>query len=86
LACSEEIKVLLQKLIFGRRLANWEFTERKIGELEAVAAMGLDALASSAYGPEAALAILMSLGAAGTAVIGWIMAPILALLAILYIS
>jgi hypothetical protein len=32
--------------------------------------MGLDALASSAYGPEAALAILMPLGIAGTAVIG----------------
>lgn len=78
--------MLLRKLIFGRRLANWEFTERKIRELEGVPAMGLDALASSAYGPEAALAILMPLGAAGTAVIGWIMAPILALLAILYTS
>jgi amino acid transporter len=79
-------RVLPRKLLFGRRLANWELTERKIGEFEGVPAMGLDALASSAYGPEAALAILMPLGIAGTAVIGWIMAPILALLAILYTS
>src|SRR5207237_7153763 len=48
--------------------------------------MGLDGLSSSAYGPEAALTILMPLGAAGLAYIGWVMAPIIALLAILAAS
>lgn len=48
--------------------------------------MGLDGFASSAYGPEAALTILAALGAASTAYIGWVMAPIVALLVILFAS
>lgn len=48
--------------------------------------MGLDGFASSAYGPEAALTVLMTLGAASTTYIGWVMAPILILLAILFAS
>ncbi len=48
--------------------------------------MGLDGLSSSAYGPEAALTILIPLGAAGLSWIGWVMAPIIALLAILAAS
>lgn len=72
--------------ILGRRLANRESSQRKIGTFEGVPAMGLDGLSSSAYGPEAALTILMPLGAAGLAYIGWVMAPIVALLAILAAS
>lgn len=60
--------------------------ERRIGALEGIPAMGLDGLGSSSYGPEAALTMLMPLGAAGLAYIGWVMVPILALLAILYVS
>jgi hypothetical protein len=56
--------------ILGRRLANREFDERKIGAFEGVPAMGLDGLGSSAYGPEAALAVLIPLGAAGTSYLG----------------
>jgi amino acid transporter len=48
--------------------------------------MGLDGLGSSAYGPEAALTILMPLGGASLAYIGWVMAPVLLLLAILFAS
>jgi amino acid transporter len=48
--------------------------------------MGLDALGSSSYGPEAALAILIPVGAVGVSYIGYVMAPILALLAVLYVS
>src|SRR4051812_18930167 len=48
--------------------------------------MGLDGLGSSAYGPEAALTILIPLGAASLSYIGWVMAPIVALLAILFAS
>jgi amino acid transporter len=72
--------------LLGRRLANREQKERKIGALEGVPAMGLDALGSSAYGPEAALTVLIPLGAASLAWIGWIMAPIVALLLILFAS
>jgi amino acid transporter len=76
----------LVRLVLGRTLANREHNERKIGVLEGVPAMGLDGLGSSAYGPEAALTILLPLGAAGLASIGTVMLPILALLAILYVS
>jgi amino acid transporter len=54
--------------------------------IEGVPAMGLDGPASSAYGPEAALTILIPAGAAGLHVITPIMAAILALLAILCVS
>ena len=78
--------VRLGSLILGRRLANWEQDQRKIGALEGVAAMGLDGLGSSAYGPEAALTVLIPLGAASLAHIGWVMTPIVLLLLILYAS
>ncbi len=77
---------LLSRLILGRALANRESGGRKIGVFEGVPEMGLDALASSSYGPEAALAILIPLGAAGTGYLRPIMAVILALLVILYLS
>jgi amino acid transporter len=73
-------------LVFGRRLANQEHEERKIGWAAAVPAMGLDGLGSSSYGPEAALTILMPLGAASLYNVGWVIAPIVGLLAILYVS
>src|SRR3982751_3265685 len=72
--------------LLGRRLANRESRERKIGSFEGVPTMGLDALGSSAYGPEAALTILMPLGAASLGWIGWVMAPIIALLGVLFLS
>ena len=49
-------------------------------------ALGLDALGSSAYGPEAALTLLIPLGAAGPRYIGPITAVLLVLLALLYFS
>jgi amino acid transporter len=73
-------------VLLGRRLANREQTDRKIGALEGVPAMGLDGLGSSAYGPEAALTVLLPLGAASVSYIGWVMAPILVLLLILFAS
>jgi amino acid transporter len=76
----------LRKLLLGRRLANRESEERKIGAWEGIPAMGLDGLGSSAYGPEAALTVLVVLGASSLAYIGWVMAPILVLLAILFAS
>jgi amino acid transporter len=76
----------LLKLLLGRRLPNEEYAERKISAFEGVPAMGLDLLASSSYGPEAAAMVLMPLGAAGLGYIGMVMPPILLLLAILYVS
>lgn len=73
-------------LLLGRRLANREQSEQKIGWIAGVPAMGLDGLGSASYGPEAALTILIPLGAISLAWIGWIVAPIIALLAILYLS
>lgn len=75
----------LSDLVLGRSLANRELQQRKLEVLEGVPSMGLDALASSAYGPEAALTILAPLGALGPHAV-WIMGPILLLLAILYAS
>ncbi|MFC4308885.1 APC family permease [Steroidobacter flavus] len=76
----------LRSLILGRRLANRELRERRIGAFEGVPAMGLDGLGSSSYGPEAALSVLIPLGAASLSYIGWVMAPIVGLLAILFAS
>jgi amino acid transporter len=76
----------LLDFVLGRRLANREQGDRKIGWFAGVPAMGLDGLGSSSYGPEAALTILIPLGALSVAMIGWVIAPIVALLAILYLS
>src|SRR5688572_11441032 len=76
----------LSRLLFGRRLASHEQAEQKIGPVAGVPALGLDGLASSSYGPEAALAILIPLGAAGLGYIGPVITAILLVLGILYIS
>ena len=76
----------LSSILIGRRLANQERQARKITAIEGVPAMGLDGLGSSAYGPEAALTILIPLGAEGLHLIRPIMAAILVLLALLYLS
>src|SRR5258708_40330466 len=78
--------MLLLRVLLGRPLSNREQNERKLRPLEGVPAMGLDGLSSSAYGPEAALAVLIPAGAAALAWLGWVMVPILTLLAILYVS
>jgi len=76
---------LLDKLL-GRPLASSEQGEQKIGFLSGVPTFGLDGLSSAAYGPEAALTILLPLGAVGLAYIGPIILVILVLLSILYLS
>ena len=73
-------------LIFGRTLATREREQIKIGAMSAVPAMGLDALGSASYGPEAALTILLPLGAVGLTYLWPITLVIVALLTILYLS
>jgi amino acid transporter len=72
--------------LLGRPLASDEDKRQRIGPLRGIPMLGLDALASSAYGPEAALAILMPLGLAGLRYLGPILAAILLILALLYFS
>jgi amino acid transporter len=76
----------LSGFLIGRRLANYEAASRKLTVPAGVSAMGLDGLSSSAYGPEAALTMLMPIGAAALHVITPIMAAILVLLALLFVS
>ena len=76
----------LLDLLIGRKLANREGESEKITAIEGVPAMGLDGLASSAYGPEAALTMLAPLGVMGLAYMGPVMLAVLAVLAILYVS
>src|SRR5438309_4744085 len=76
----------LLDLLLGRKLANREGESEKIAAFQGVPAMGLDGLASSAYGPEAALTVLAPLGFMGLAYMGPVMLAVLALLAILYVS
>src|SRR5262252_2569525 len=76
----------LWRLLLGRTLATSEGAERKIGVLAGIPALGLDGLSSSAYGPEAALTVLLPLGVVGLVYIGPIILVILVLLVILYFS
>jgi amino acid transporter len=76
----------LSDWIFGRRLATDEEGEQRVGVLAGIPMLGLDALGSAAYGPEAALTLLIPLGAAGLGYIGPISALIIALLLVVYFS
>jgi amino acid transporter len=71
---------------FGRPLATAEEERHRVGTLAGIPMLGLDALASAAYGPEAALTILLALGAAGTIYAGPITLLIVGLLAAVYLS
>ncbi len=73
-------------LLFGRPLASSEDRAEKIGPAAGIPIFGLDALSSAAYGPEAALTLLIPLGAAGIEYILPITFSILVLLTILYFS
>lgn len=75
----------LSKLL-GRPLATEEDEEQRIGVAAGVPTFGLDALGSAAYGPEAALTILIPAGMAGIAYVMPLSVTIIVLLAIVYFS
>jgi hypothetical protein len=52
-------------VVLGRPLASDEALGDQIGSLVGVPVFGLDALSSAAYGPEAALTLLIPLSLAG---------------------
>ena len=72
--------------VLGRPLASEEEDQQRLGALAGIPFFGLDALSSAAYGPEAALTVLLPLGAAGAAYILPITGAICVLLAIVYLS
>jgi amino acid transporter len=73
-------------LLFGKPLASTDERAEQVGPAAGIPIFGLDALSSAAYGPEAALTLLIPLGLAGIHLIVPISAAILILLVILYFS
>ena len=72
--------------ILGRPLATSEERAEHIGVAAGIPIFGLDGLTSAAYGPEAAMTLLIPLGVGGVEY-GWrIIAAILILLTIVYFS
>jgi amino acid transporter len=72
--------------LIGRPLSDHEEEGQHIGPLAGIPVLGLDALASAAYGPEAALTLLLPLGAAGLGYMGPISLIIIGILVIVYLS
>jgi amino acid transporter len=76
----------LADVLFGRPLATSEERAERVGWSAGIPIFGLDALSSAAYGPEAALTLLIPLGAAGTLYILPVSFTIIVLLFIVYFS
>jgi len=76
----------IQNLLFGRPLATSEERAEHIGPIAGIPIFGLDALSSAAYGPEAALTLLIPLGLMGVHYIVPISAAIVGLLFIVFFS
>lgn len=72
--------------LLGKPLASEEDSEQRIGVAAGIPTFGLDALGSAAYGPEAALTILIPAAAAGIAYVMPISLVIIALLVVVYFS
>lgn len=73
-------------LVIGKPLATSEERAEHIGPIAGIPVFGLDALSSAAYGPEAALTLLIPLGLMGIGDIVPISCAIIGLLAIVFIS
>ena len=76
----------LADILFGRPLASEDDQAERIGPAKGVPVFGLDALSSAAYGPEAALTLLIALGMGGVHFIRPITLSIVILLGIVYFS
>jgi amino acid transporter len=73
-------------VLFGRPLASSEDEGQRLTPNQGIPTFGLDALSSAAYGPEAALTILLPLGLLGVRYIVPLTAAIIGLLVIVYFS
>ncbi|MGA2981737.1 MAG: APC family permease [Terriglobales bacterium] len=76
----------LINVLFGRPLASSEDEGERITPTQGIPTFGLDALSSAAYGPEAALTILLPLGLLGVRYILPLTAAIIGLLVIVFFS
>ncbi len=72
--------------LLGRHLSTLEEAEHHIGVATGIPVLGLDALSSAAYGPEAALTLLLPLGMLGVGYVLPIIAIICTILLIVYVS
>src|ERR1700734_1081316 len=72
--------------LFGRPLATSEERAEHVGPIAGIPIFGLDALSSAAYGPEAALTLLIPLGLLGVHYILPVSTAIVILLTIVYFS
>jgi amino acid transporter len=73
-------------LLFGKPLATSDERGEQVGPIAGIPIFGLDALSSAAYGPEAALTLLIPLGLLGVHLIVPITTAIIILLVIVYAS
>jgi amino acid transporter len=73
-------------LILGRPLSSDEDKDERVGPLAGISVFGLDALSSAAYGPEAALTVLIPLGVSGIGFSLPITIAVSAILTIVYFS
>src|ERR1700761_7446487 len=76
----------LLDVVLGKPLRSEEDGEQRVGVWSGVPTFGLDALGSAAYGPEAALTVLIPVGAAGLAYVMPLSLIIIVLLGIVYFS
>jgi amino acid transporter len=73
-------------LLFGKPLATSEERAEQIGPAAGLGIFGIDALSSAAYGPEAALVLLIPLGVQGLHFVLPVMTAIIILLIIVFFS
>src|SRR3954470_16827107 len=84
---SIRLSVALRELLFGKPLRTEEEQAEQLSVWTGVPVLGLDALASASYGPEAALTVLLPLGTAvATGYIPAITACIVLVLLMVYLS
>ncbi len=76
----------LLDLVVGKPIKTSDERAEQIGPAEGIPIFGLDALSSAAYGPEAALSLLIPLGILGVRYIIPISAAVITLLVIVYFS
>ena len=72
--------------LVGRPLSSEEDRKERVGPAAGVGVFGLDALSSAAYGPEAALTVLMPLGVLSVLYVVPISTSVIVLLCIVYFS
>lgn len=82
----DERTMQILDVLFGKPLANSEERGEQVGPSAGIPIFGLDALSSAAYGPEAALTLLIPLGLAGVHLIVPVITAILILLVIVFFS